>query len=488
MKKILKRFFVIFFAFVLMSSCSKDKNEYSTKHTKQGIQQGSAIDIPKDMANVLLNNDHAHNNIKIKSKVNYDSVHKYSVSYPHYGIEKIDEAIVHFINEVIKEYKNDIKLNDTPSNELNIDFNIFHLSKQTSSIAFTVYQYTGGSNGNEMIHTFTFDLVEKKVLDLGDLFKKDSHYLKRISDLSFRELLKHPNLDKESYKIITRPDVETFQHFVLTEEYLTFYIDKYQVSGGYSGPQVIKISKDLLNDILKDEYKVKSTNKSLLKNENNMIEPIATLPPPKTSIDYKKKVIALTFDDGPTKGVTDLILKELKRYNGHATFFVLGNRVNYHSALLKQINKEGHQIGNHSWNHPQFTRLTDQQIKFQINKTQSEIRKIVGKSPTHLRPPYGAMNSKVRKASTLKIALWDVDSLDWKYRDKVKIESVFWKNKSLDGKNVLFHDLYKPSAHATIDIIRKLHKQGYQFVTVSELETVKYRRGENNMSQLKKGK
>ena len=85
------------------------------------------------------------------------------------------------------------------------------------------------------------------------------------------------------------------------------------------------------------------------------------LPKP-SGIDPTRKVIALTFDDGPSKEPTTLILDALKEYDSHATFFVLGNRVQYYPEIIQRMLEEGNEVGNHSWNHPQLTRLNEEQV------------------------------------------------------------------------------------------------------------------------------
>lgn len=347
-----------------------------------------------------------------------------------------------------------------------------------TSFVLNIYQYLGGmANGLNFTKTLNFNLQEQKEIKLRDLFIDNSHYLKRLSKLSYEELMKKKSLadaDQEQMKSGTKPIEENFKNFVLNNKEIIIFFDEYQVAAGAYGAQEISISKDLLNDILKKEYlhkddknKQAMTNNEqvTLKNEQN-----------KSSINYKKKVVALTFDDGPKSGVTNVILKELKKYKGHATFFVLGNRVKANSSLITMMVKDGHEIGNHSWNHPQLTRLSISQIKSQVNQTQTAIKKSGNVSPVYLRPPYGSVNHTVRNATTLKIALWDVDTLDWKTRNKNSIVNATLKNKVLDGKVVLMHDIYPTTSAATVSILKELHNKGYQFVTFSELEKVKRQR------------
>lgn len=188
-------------------------------------------------------------------------------------------------------------------------------------------------------------------------------------------------------------------------------------------------------------------------------------------IDPKKKMIALTFDDGPGP-YTNRLLNCLKKNNAVATFFVVGNRVSSHKSTVKKAYKMGCEIGNHSWDHPQLTRLSASGVSSQIKRTDSAVKAVTGKKPTLLRPPYGAYNSMVAGAAQKPIIMWDVDTLDWKTKNaQSTINSTMHSSK--DGSIVLMHDIHYPTVAAAEKIIPRLIKKGYQLVTVSELAKYK---------------
>ena len=127
--------------------------------------------------------------------------------------------------------------------------------------------------------------------------------------------------------------------------------------------------------------------------------------------------IALTFDDGPTPGVTELVLKELADHKLHATFFMIGSKVQMYPALAKEVADAGHEIGNHSWDHPTLSAMSDEKVDSQLQRTQDAIHDATGKIPVWFRPPYGAF-SKTRQghipaSKGLGIVLWSVDPRDW---------------------------------------------------------------------------
>ncbi|GAP45748.1 polysaccharide deacetylase family protein [Streptomyces azureus] len=185
--------------------------------------------------------------------------------------------------------------------------------------------------------------------------------------------------------------------------------------------------------------------------------------------DCKKvKCIALTFDDGPAVPEASALLTHLARYKARVTFFTVGQNVAAHPDLVRAEAKAGHEIGNHSWNHPDLTRLSSRQVASQLDRTSAAIKAATGKTPTLFRPPYGAVNTQVRAATPLSPVLWDVDTEDWKYRDPAKVaRTVITKAQPNDV--VLLHDIHATSVAAVPEILRTLTARGYHFVTVSHL-------------------
>ncbi|WP_063785932.1 polysaccharide deacetylase family protein [Streptomyces sp. MMG1533] len=182
----------------------------------------------------------------------------------------------------------------------------------------------------------------------------------------------------------------------------------------------------------------------------------------------KVKCIALTFDDGPAAPETATLLTYLAQYNARATFFTVGQNVAAHPDLVRAEARAGHEVGNHSWSHPDLTKLTSEQVAYQLNRTSAAIKAATGKVPTLFRPPYGAVNSTVRGATKLSPVLWTLDTEDWKYPDAAKVaQSVIGKVKRNDV--VLMHDIHPTSVAAVPQILRTLTADGYHFVTVSHL-------------------
>ena len=189
-------------------------------------------------------------------------------------------------------------------------------------------------------------------------------------------------------------------------------------------------------------------------------------------INPKKKMVALTYDDGPYTPVTNQILDVLEEYNGRATFFVVGSRVSTYKDCIKREARLGCEIGNHTYNHTILTSVSGSTIKSEISKTNDAVKKITGQAPKIVRTPVGAVNSTVRANVNYPMFNWSVDTLDWKYRNSSSVVSSI-KNNVRDGSIVLMHDLYGSTGNATEEIVPWLVKNGYQLVTVSELMAVK---------------
>ena len=196
--------------------------------------------------------------------------------------------------------------------------------------------------------------------------------------------------------------------------------------------------------------------------------------------DPDKKIIALTFDYGPstdeTNGTSDL-LDLLEQYDSKATFFCLGNRLNDESApLLKRMVELGCEIGNHSYDHTQLTTLNAQGVRDQIDKTNELIKKYSGKDCRLIRPPYGDANNDIVPANVSQpFIMWDMDTLDWKTKNAASVISLVekYKEQDWDGAVILMHDIHPTTIEACKTIIPELVNDGYQLVTISELAYLK---------------
>lgn len=200
--------------------------------------------------------------------------------------------------------------------------------------------------------------------------------------------------------------------------------------------------------------------------------PASSEPPEKPAVDCKKlKCIALTYDDGPSPGTTTELIKILKKHKAKATFFQLGSLAAEYPELVKEIHDIGSELANHSWDHDSLDRKSVDGAYQDMKKASEAIEKGCGCRITLMRPPYGATDKGVDKATKklgLAQILWDIDTLDWDTHDPYDI-----KSKVLHGaaKNriVLMHDIHQTTIDAQEDIIEGLQDKGYTLVTVSEM-------------------
>lgn len=184
--------------------------------------------------------------------------------------------------------------------------------------------------------------------------------------------------------------------------------------------------------------------------------------------ERRQKMIALTFDDGPDPKTTPQALSILKKYNAKATFFMVGKNVDAYPNIAKQVRKEGHQIGNHTWDHPQLPKLSLSDAKKEILDTQEAIQKATGVQTKITRPPYGAINNAIQYGIDQSFIMWDVDSLDWKNHNTASILNEV-KKEVKPGSIILMHDVHQTTIDALPTVLDYLKEQGYTFVTVDEL-------------------
>ncbi|ATP41792.1 xylanase [Solibacillus sp. R5-41] len=191
-------------------------------------------------------------------------------------------------------------------------------------------------------------------------------------------------------------------------------------------------------------------------------------PSTKPNNNSSKKQIALTFDDGPNPKVTPQIVQTLKKYDAKATFFVVGKNVQKYPDIVKEVSKAGHEIGNHTYDHTKLTTLTVKQVSTQIQLTDIAVKAAIDQYTTVFRPPYGAYNKTITGLLEVPNIMWSIDTLDWKHHDPEKTLQIVKTNAKRDSI-VLMHDIHQATADSLDSVLDYLSKQGYEFVTISEL-------------------
>ncbi len=185
-----------------------------------------------------------------------------------------------------------------------------------------------------------------------------------------------------------------------------------------------------------------------------------------------KKLVALTFDDGPSSATTPRLLEILRQKGVHATFFVVGNMAQKSPGLLQQEVAEGHEVGSHTPAHRNLSKMNAAGVRAEAEEMNRIFREILGKTPPFTRPPYGAYNEIARTNMMQPFILWTVDPEDWKYRNAATVRSRV-TGAVFDGAIVLMHDIHATTVDAVANIIDDLRARGYEFLTVSEMAKVR---------------
>ena len=264
----------------------------------------------------------------------------------------------------------------------------------------------------------------------------------------------------ELYKTVgwyTEPVVIMYAADGRTLDVIQSEVELYKTVGWYTEPVVIMYAED-------------GRTLPVIQSEVELYKTVGWYISP-ADFPRNQKMVALTFDDGPSK-FTPQILDCLAAHNAKATFFVVGTNTNAYPAIVKRASDMGMEIGNHTMHHKNLKTLSANGIQSELNSASSAIFAACGKRPTIIRPPYGNYNRTVSSVANGPLILWSIDTLDWKTRNADKtVQSILSNVK--DGSIILMHDLYSQSAEAAVRVIPELISRGYKLVTVSELAAAK---------------
>ena len=275
---------------------------------------------------------------------------------------------------------------------------------------------------------------------------------------------------KRNYLVISIIALSVLLFFEVTSVASLISEEKGQVTSSERSSQAFNQSEQSMNKNKSTETASvnEPTQKSVESAQSQTTEPEPTQESTEAVQDPTVKSVAISFDDGPGATTTPQLLQILKEKNVHATFFVLGENTVQHPDIVKQTAEAGHEIGNHTYDHQDLATLSAQSITEEVTKTDTEIKKATGKTPTFVRPPYGSITSVGASVIQQPIIEWSVDSEDWKTRNPdlilQKIQATVY-----DGAIILFHDIYPETIRAVPQVIDYLQEQGYRITTVGDL-------------------
>ncbi len=190
---------------------------------------------------------------------------------------------------------------------------------------------------------------------------------------------------------------------------------------------------------------------------------------PKASAAEEAKYVALTFDDGPSGRFTRRLLEGLESRGAKATFLLCGYRLEQYPELAEEMAASGHEIGLHGYSHKSMAQMSRRQIAQELADTQALLP--AGCRVRFLRPPGGICSDGVQdvaEAMGLAILSWSVDPRDWATHDTAAVDKSVFRTAQ-DGDIILLHDMTDSSVDAALQIVDELQRQGFRFVTVSEL-------------------
>ena len=417
--------------------------------------------------------DSKYSGIRSKFVTRDNKREKVSIEYPITENEKINRLISESIDKIDRDFQNTVLLAtvfDKPMTET-IGYQVTHNTSEALSIVVNIKQDMNGAHPASMTQFWTFDKKSGEVVGLADFTEQSDEAAEAIISAtkdSISQIIKQrqqPEIDLN--EVINK---EALSNFIITNNgnSLAWPLGQASLLPSSYGELTITVPISSVSKYLQNPTARKLANipKPPEPKPEPAPAPVAPTPAPTTG----NKVIALTFDDGPGP-YTAHLLDILDQYGAKATFFLIGSKVSGQASVVRSIQARGHQLGNHSWSHPELPKLSVDQIAGEIDRTNEAIRQATGVKPSILRPPYGAVNGVVLEQLRLRnmsSILWSVDTRDWADRNSQIVCSRAVAG-ARPGAVILMHDIHQTSVNAVPCILSSLKQQGYSFVTIQRL-------------------
>lgn len=431
----------------------------------------------------------------------------YSLSYPLSSDPRLNAALAQQVEAIASQFASEAKYSKRKNAEgrltaeLQGGYEAYVANGRYGGVILETAKYLADTAEPE--HTLTalpVDFVESRILSVTDIFKDGG--LEQLAQICRDAVASQVEEDINEEGLA--PTAENYANIIFSSGSLRVYFNKYQVATGSHGMIEVRIPYTLLEDYLNIDMATSQVGQAIAESQP-VAAPTATAsvevpeatataalaqpsPTPLTqpaapsgtgnaSIGVQsapgatepqgQKLVALTFDDGPHGEYTEHILDVLEKYHAHATFFVVGNRIEGREKVLQRMDKMGCQIGNHTWSHADLVKLPQKGAIEEIEKTNQAVKAVTGKGTELLRPPYCSKKG-LEEFVQYPMILWSVDTEDWKNKNPEMIFREATKIKK-SGNILLFHDIYPTTVEAVERIVPELQKKGFQFVTVSEM-------------------
>jgi len=343
--------------------------------------------------------------------------------------------IVHEKEINLSESINNIKLE-------NKDLKLVYESNNVKDFYILVYLE------NNYYKSVLIDKEDSKILSIKDILKDWSKFLEKELALLNK---KYP-----FFVVNTLNNSKGYKSYFLKDNEIIIYYHDYKFNDNFKEKISLRINYNEIKDILKFTPKFDKQ----YENEDGY------------SYTNKKKSVALTIDDGPSKAYNSLFLKELAKNKAHATFFMVGSMMEECNSCVLDTYRSGNEVASHTYEHMNIKFKDNKEVNNSLNKTNAIYNRITGDNIKYLRPPYGAYNKRNLENINMPIILWNLDTLDWQYRDVNHIVNYVLDNIE-DGSVILIHELYETSYEAVKVLLPKLYEMGYQVVSISDLAKIK---------------
>jgi len=414
--------------------------------------------------------DSRYTGIRSKFVTRNTAREKVSIEYPVTKNEKINHTIANAIDKTDRDFRGAVILATTFDQPLTetISYQVTHNNSTALSMIVNIKQDMHGAHPVSLTHFWTFDKKSGEVISLSDLTEQSEKATGEIvaaARNNIKETIKQrQQTELDLNETITQ---ETLSNFVITDggNSLAWPIGQASLLPSAYGELTIKVPIAAVAKYLQNPTARKLAN--IPKPPEPKPKPAPAAP---TATNSVNKVIALTFDDGPGP-YTAQLLDILDQHGAKATFFLIGSKVSAQADVLRRMHARGHQLGNHSWSHPELPKLPVGQIAGEIDRTNDAIKQATGIKPTVMRPPYGAVNGVVLEQLRLRgmsSILWSVDTRDWADRNSEIVCSRAVAGAH-PGAIILMHDIHQTSVNAVPCILNALKQQGYSFVTIQRL-------------------
>lgn len=412
--------------------------------------------------------DSKYSGIRSKFVTRDNKREKVSIEYPITENEKINRLISESIDKIDRDFQNTVLLAtvfDKPMTET-IGYQVTHNTSEALSIVINIKQDMNGAHPASMTQFWTFDKKSGEVVGLADFIEQSDEAAEAIisaaKDNISQTIKQRQQPEIDLHEIINK---EALSNFIITNNgnSLAWPLGQASLLPSSYGELTITVPISSVSKYLQNPTARKFAN---IPKPAEKPKPAPAAPTPIVA----NKTIALTFDDGPGP-YTEKLLDILDKYDAKATFFLIGSKVSARANTLRRMHSRGHQLGNHSWSHPELPKLSVDQIAGEIDRTNEAIRQATGVKPSILRPPYGAVNGVVLEQLRLRnmsSILWSVDTRDWADRNSQIVCSRAVAG-ARPGAVILMHDIHQTSVNAVPCILSSLKQQGYSFVTIQRL-------------------